>query len=553
MKVSSTAIALATTVLFVSLVLAGSRAQQTGPAGPPAAATSTRAKTPEVLDRDPPNRRLLKSGGFVAVRRKRGPNDPKWKPGPVPEAIPVSVSGQARDEEGKPVPRAQVFLFTTGILEPKLVAQATADEEGRYSIEGGWLAVVREYPGKTPLPKEITPYASFAVCGTAPGRGLAWSDRHSIYALAEPRPDDIQGLLPLGQPVELDLTFPRAANLAGRVVDEAGEPVAGAKVQVLGADLLDAAGRETNNTLHNVWKVLPGSIGFAATDDAGRFAMDRLPDRACYRLIVTRPETDHTTVALNAATIDGPDTSHGELPLGAFNGREPHKVRTGDIVITFPRIRRIALSVVADDTHRPVAGIRVWTLADDLQTGIHSGSISDRDGRLILGLPPGQYPGICADPPVESNYLRTYQRPLVVRRGDGDQAHQLVLNSGCEVQVRVTEAGTSKPVAGVVFWRFPVEHPDQLAHLRSSTSRIGDLRTDESGMGRAVLPPEPGRRYRLRFAGIHEPNTPQWINPEAAKTRGYTADPAESRSIELVGGKTIRLWFVLHKPGEAGK
>ena len=48
------------------------------------------------------------------------------------------------------------------------------------------------------LPAEITPYASFVVCGIAPGMGLAWSRTQSLYALAEPNPDDIQQRLPLG-------------------------------------------------------------------------------------------------------------------------------------------------------------------------------------------------------------------------------------------------------------------------------------------------------------------------------------------------------------------
>jgi protocatechuate 3,4-dioxygenase beta subunit len=544
MKVSSLAVAKAVTVLFVSLALSGSQARQAAPA---AAQKTGRAKAPGVQHRDPPNRTLRTNGPFGPARRQRGPNDPEWTPGPVPETIAVSVSGQAADEAGKPVPRAHVFILSTGILEPKLVGQATADEEGRYQIEGRGIPVVREHPGKTPLPEEITPYADFVVCGTAPGRGLVWTPPQSMYALAEPHPDDIQGRLPLGQPVELLLTFPNAATLSGRVVDEDSRPVPGAKVQVSSAELLDAEGRETGNSLYNVWQALPGSIGFATTDDAGRFSIDRMPDRACLWISVRRRETDNTQTSFYAATIDGPETFHGPMPPGAWNGRMPHKVMTGDIVVTFPRIRRIAISVIGDDTQRPVADVGVFTLGDDLQTGMNSGGKSDRDGRLILGLPPGQYRGICADPPIESNYLRTYQRPLVVERGEGDQTYQLVLNSGCEIQVRVTEADTNKPVAKAFFWKSPVDDPDRVEHIPASTFWSGVLRTDESGLGRTVVRPEPGKRYRLRFAGIQHPNMPDQINREAARTQGYTADPAESRPIELVGGKTIRLWFRLSK------
>lgn len=547
MKAPSPAIATATMLVVLSLATAGSRARPSAPQArdlitePGTAPT----KASGAQEPDPPNRKMRGNGPFGPATVRHRPAAAEWAPGPVPETIPVTVSGQARDEAGRTIPGARVFLFSSGILEPKLAGHATAGAEGRYRIEARGIPVVREYPGKTPLPKEITPYATFVVCGTAPGRGLAWTAPQSMYALAQPHPDDIQGHLPLGQPVDLPLIFPKPATMAGRVVDESGEPVPGAKVQVLSADLLDGQGHETGNTLYNIWEALPGAIGSATTDAAGRFSIDRMPDRACLWLIVKRPETDNTSLALYAATIDGPDAFHGPVPLGA--GRMPHKVRTGEVVVTFPRIRRIAVSVVGEDTHRPVAGARVNTLGEDLQNGLASYGMTDRDGRLILGLPPGRYRGICADPPIGSIYLRTYQRPLVVEPGRGDQPLELVMNAGCEIQVRVTEAGTEKPVEKAFFWKSPADHPDQLAHVPASTFMGGVLRTDESGLGRAVVPPEPGRLYRLRFAGIQQPNMPDQIVAAAAKTEGYTADPPESRPIELIGGKTIRLRFHVSK------
>ena len=82
-----------------------------------------------------------------------------------------------------------------------------------------------------------------------------------MYALKEPNPDDIQGRLLLNQPVAIDLTFPKAAVLRGKVVDESGKPVKGAKLQVTDCDLLDDAGRETNNRQGYDWKALPGNLG----------------------------------------------------------------------------------------------------------------------------------------------------------------------------------------------------------------------------------------------------------------------------------------------------
>ncbi len=135
----------------------------------------------------------------------------------------------------------------------------------------------------------------------------------------------------------------------------------------------------------------------------------------------------------------------------------------------------------------------------------------------------------------------------MVEPGEGDQPHELAMDAGCEILVRVTEAGTNRPVAKAFFWKSPVDHPDQLEHVPASTFLSGVLRTDDSGLGRAVVPPEPGKRYVLRFAGIQEPNMPDQINAAMAKTQGYLADPPASRPIELIGGKTIRLRFELSK------
>ncbi len=62
-----------------------------------------------------------------------------------------------------------------------------------------------------------------------------------------------------------------------------------------------------------------------------------------------------------------------------------------------------------------------------------------------------------------------------------------------------------------------------------------------------MLAPEPGRRYRFRFAGIHEPNMPAGINPATANKHGFEAFPTQSVPVELTSGSTTRLRFILKK------
>jgi hypothetical protein len=104
-----------------------------------------------------------------------------------------------------------------------------------------------------------------------------------------------------------------------------------------------------------------------------------------------------------------------------------------------------------------------------------------------------------------------------------------------------------KPVADAFLWKAAEDQPEATQHIETSTFQGGAPWTDTKGELRAVLPPEPGRRYRFRFAGIHEPNMPPGINPKAANKRGYEAFPTESVPVELIAGKTIHLRFILRK------
>jgi hypothetical protein len=206
------------------------------------------------------------------------------------------------------------------------------------------------------------------------------------------------------------------------------------------------------------------------------------------------------------------------------------------------------VSVIGDDTRLPVAGARVLTIDDDPQVGLTSSAMTDREGKAVLALPPGRSLGIAAEPPMATHYLRTERRPLVVGRGDGDQACRMALQSGCDLRIRVTQAGTNKPVADVFFWKFPADHPDRIELVRSNTNPSGILLTDESGLARVVLPPEPGRRYQFRIAGFRVPDRLQRIDPAEGRRLRYSSDPDESRPVELAAGKSVRLWFLLPRP-----
>lgn len=541
MKLSFATVSLSAAVLVLSMVLVGTRAQDAKQA--PAPAVQKKYDAPAKAAR---HDRF--SGMMKAEIRPRDPHAAPWRLGPVPAAIPVDVTGVARDEAGNAIAGATITLYTAWDKGSKPVGTATTDAAGRYSIRAATVPVSTTFGGR-PFPPEITPHATFILNGLAPGRAVAWSQHQTMYAVKEPHPDDIQGHLPLGSPVVLDLTFPRAAALQGKVVDQDGQPVEGAKLQVLDAVLLDDAGRETDNRQGYDWKALPASVGRAVTARDGGFRMEGLPERACFWISVNRPETDNTMLGFHAATIAGPDTIHPESPPAAFIGRGRHEVKTNPITIVFPKIRLIAVTVVGDDTGKPLASVRIFTLGDTLDTGIGSGGTTDAAGKVLLGLPPGEYKGISADPPFESRYVRTREAPLVVKPGEGAQPYEFHQKAGVEVIFRAVEAGTGNPVPDVYFWKTPEDKPEEAQLFQTSTFWVGwDDRTNAKGEMRAVLPPEPGKRCRFRFAGFVESNRPRGADEESANKKGYQAFPTQSAPIEMVGGATVQLRFILRKP-----
>ena len=108
--------------------------------------------------------------------------------------------------------------------------------------------------------------------------------------------------------------------------------------------------RRRATRLRAMWQHLPGSIGLALTDGEGRFVLDRLPDRATFRLTIQRPEFDKTRLALYAATIDGLKSPPGGNSSGGSTAPCPTKSRRATSRSHSPNSGEIVVSVVGDDT-----------------------------------------------------------------------------------------------------------------------------------------------------------------------------------------------------------
>ena len=127
------------------------------------------------------------------------------------------------------------------------------------------------------------------------------------------------------------------------------------------------------------------------------------------------------------------------------------------------------------------------------------------------------------------------------------QPYEIRQKAGTELIIQAVEFRTNEPVVDALFWQAPDDQPEATQQIQTSTTWSSEPWTNEKGELRAVLPPEPGRRYLFRFAGIREPNHSWAVDPASLDTHGYAAFPTKSSPVELIGGQTIRLRFILHK------
>ncbi len=483
------------------------------------------------------------------------PDGPRPSMDGAPGSVPVRVAGLVRDLDGRPVAGASVFLVGTHLLDvPRLTINdavagtATTGADGRYLFAAAPIPTSR----MRQTPQAATPYVQFRVIARAPGFGVGWHEGASMYAVPLPDPDDIQGRLGLNAPATMDVYLRPEAALRGRVVDEAGRPVAGVKVEVMDVDLLDERGRETSVFLSLRLDTLAGDFGRAVTDADGRFALPGLPSESCCWMSFERPGSKNQR-ALYASTSARAETVHPDPPLAQHNGRGRHAVFPADMTVAMPTPRRLDVRVVASDDGKPVPGVHVHSMGETLATGTTSGGTTDAEGKVALDLPVGTYRGLYADPDVASTsrFIRTILRPLVVAPEPAVQPLTFTMNAGAEVFIEVVDAETGRGIPDIRFDIKPGIRGDEWERLQRSTSYhdASGVPTNAEGKVRAVLEPKPGAAYRVRIVGVAptEPRADPFVPGLPHEILPYTVDQPETAPFEPRAGKPATLRFVLKK------
>jgi len=208
---------------------------------------------------------------------------------------PISLSGRALDSAGKPIAGANIYLAAQNSNARRL-AETKTDENGRYEFHDVPLPISRD-PGDPAG-------GGFEVFGQADGFAFAW--RPTKYYSPGPKSQSTNPVPPPDQPrafdasdkIELDLTFAPPSRLSGLVIDDLGQPIPGARVELRYADRVPPAGfgDDFNHSMKgdqfdslNERNIAPEEMKLRTTDASGRFQFAALPPNCRFDFDVHAP------------------------------------------------------------------------------------------------------------------------------------------------------------------------------------------------------------------------------------------------------------------------
>jgi hypothetical protein len=304
------------------------------------------------------------------------------------DPLTASIGGRVTTQNGAPIRRAEV----RAVSDVGLTRLATTDSEGRY--------VVRDLPaGNFTLHVSKSGFVPLYFGQRRP------FERRTTIRLAE------------GQRADADVRLPRAGAITGRVVDSAGEPVLGVRVQALRRRMVDG--------VRGLQAVGTGDT----TDDTGAYRVYGLPPGDYYVTATARSIENRAGRPLLPSGVSTRGT-----PIyypGTANRDEAQRITVevsgearADLQLVDLRTSRVS-GIVLTANGTPAAGAMVTLSARDLDIG---GTAADgvsapmqilddaaEDGTFELtGVPPGSF------------MLRVQSRPNV--SAAFDPVNQRVIN-----------------------------------------------------------------------------------------------------------------------------
>ena len=186
-------------------------------------------ETPPELKAPQPSPAISDAKTKVAIRR------PPRNDGT--SLVPITVTGQAKDEAGKPIAGAIIYVMNANngrnIDDPVVLATARSGADGRFAIQGMELPVLKPGPGSLSAFEE----GFFQVAGTAKA-SASRGTRSAAFARAHaPRPRTMPTLTAVASSTRRNRSGSTWCSAClqlfhGRVIDDHRKPLAGVPVQV---------------------------------------------------------------------------------------------------------------------------------------------------------------------------------------------------------------------------------------------------------------------------------------------------------------------------------
>jgi len=313
---------------------------------------------------------------------------------------PITYRGIVTDANGAPIEavdiRSDLCLYELAREFKAGEARSRTDNEGRFEI--GPLSVIDRGKEHRVLTFEHPDYAigCFADKGT--------------------KDDD---------PNALRIALPEPTIVAGKIVDEAGEPVAGAMVE-------NMMRLTINDTRYDFWMAALNDMA-VVTDAEGRFAFEKVPEGARLHISVTKQ---------GYATYLSAEEELSRTPIGFLY---PFRAGDDDLLITLEAGGIIRGRLVLDGKTYEKEGVSVVARGPSY----FSGAVTDGNGKFeITGLRQGSYTVVAGNKELaEAGFVFETVRDVKVQVGAEGADVEVVVQRGLPVRIQVIDKETGEGIA----------------------------------------------------------------------------------------------------------
>jgi protocatechuate 3,4-dioxygenase beta subunit len=393
-----------------------------------------------------------------------------------PATDPAVIRGQVVDRDGRGLAHAFVRLFPEGL--PGALRAGRADADGRFEfadLAAGRFRVSAYVPGYATPPGNTLVAPAFAIQGSGPSVTLAPAQLRD-------------GLV---------ITLARLGVIAGRVLDELGDPIEGARVQLLQVKF--QAGRR---------RLVQADVAAHLTNDRGEYRLHDLPEG---RYIVS-------ALIGSLSSADVPDYTRSYFP-GTPNPSEAQFVTLADV-------DRIGVDVALARTRTALVRGRILDAAGEPSTGGQVELRPSARSAAAIGIPVGarlladgvfEFPNV---PPGE--YVIVADRGRSNRSSEGEYGSTIVNVVDTDVTNAVVQMSAGSSIAG----RFTFDTDNQRPPPARSALEFSPVSVDPDQTPSSMASAEITEDWTFTMTGINGPRRlellrvpPEWMLEEV-RVRG---------------------------------